>query len=169
MVNGILQWVAFPLFRGSSRAQDRTQVCRTAGRFFTRWATREKCLKPAHIQLGACNKPVRLSARGNVSVSVNELSSRELLIIAPLRREGVVRCVPLSSPLRASAAAGSERPTSRPGGLPGAARSLLCSGPLWRLLKRKLTTLGLALQNSSKQELPLNHKMEILLSGNLQN
>ena len=36
----ILEWVAFPFSRGSSEPRDRTQVSRTAGRFFTSWATR---------------------------------------------------------------------------------------------------------------------------------
>ena len=37
----ILQWVAFPFSKGSSQPRDRTQVSCTAGRFFTRWATKE--------------------------------------------------------------------------------------------------------------------------------
>ena len=45
----ILEWVAFPFSKGSSKpfskgssqSRDRTQVSRIAGRFFTRWATRE--------------------------------------------------------------------------------------------------------------------------------
>ena len=37
----ILEWIAFPLSRGSSKPRDRTQVSHTAGRFFTSWATRE--------------------------------------------------------------------------------------------------------------------------------
>ena len=37
----ILEWVAIPFFRGSSRPGDRTQVSCIAGRFFTIWATRE--------------------------------------------------------------------------------------------------------------------------------
>ena len=37
----ILEWVAFPLSRGSSQPRDRTQVSHIAGRFFTSWATRE--------------------------------------------------------------------------------------------------------------------------------
>ena len=35
----ILEWVAIPFSRGSSRPRDLTQVCCTAGRFFTIWAT----------------------------------------------------------------------------------------------------------------------------------
>ena len=31
----ILEWVAFPFFRGSSQPRDRTQVSRIAGGFFT--------------------------------------------------------------------------------------------------------------------------------------
>ena len=37
----ILEWVAFPFSRGSSQPRDRTQISCIAGRFFTRWATRE--------------------------------------------------------------------------------------------------------------------------------
>ena len=37
----ILEWVVVPFYRGSSQPRDRTQVSRTAGRFFTRWSTRE--------------------------------------------------------------------------------------------------------------------------------
>ena len=36
----ILEWVAFPFFRGSSQPRDRTQVSHI-GRFFTSWPTRE--------------------------------------------------------------------------------------------------------------------------------
>ena len=35
----ILEWVAFPFFRGSSQPWDRTQVSCIAGGFFTSWAT----------------------------------------------------------------------------------------------------------------------------------
>ena len=37
----ILEWVAKLPFRGSSQPRDRTQVCCTAGGFFTVWATME--------------------------------------------------------------------------------------------------------------------------------
>ena len=37
----ILEWVAFPFFRGPSQPRDWTQVSCTAGGFFTSWATRE--------------------------------------------------------------------------------------------------------------------------------
>ena len=35
----ILEWIAIPFFRGSSRLRDRTGVSCIAGRFFTIWAT----------------------------------------------------------------------------------------------------------------------------------
>ena len=38
----ILEWVAFPLSRGSFQPRDRTQVSCIAGRFFTSWAKGEK-------------------------------------------------------------------------------------------------------------------------------
>ena len=37
----ILEWVAFPFFKGSSQSRDQTQVSHIAGRFFTSWATME--------------------------------------------------------------------------------------------------------------------------------
>ena len=37
----ILEWVAFPFFRGPSQPRDWTQVSRIAGGFFTSWGTRE--------------------------------------------------------------------------------------------------------------------------------
>ena len=37
----ILEWVVISFFRESYRPRDRTQVSRTAGRFFTVWATKE--------------------------------------------------------------------------------------------------------------------------------
>ena len=37
----ILEWVAFPVSRGSSQLRDQTQVSRIAGGFFTSWPTRE--------------------------------------------------------------------------------------------------------------------------------
>ena len=39
----ILEWVAIPFSRGSSRPRDWTQVSRIAGGFFTSWATRSGC------------------------------------------------------------------------------------------------------------------------------
>ena len=37
----ILEWVAIPFSRGSSRPRDQTQVFHIAGSFFTVWASRE--------------------------------------------------------------------------------------------------------------------------------
>ena len=36
-----LEWVAMPSSRGSSQPRDQTQVCHTAGGFYTVWVTRE--------------------------------------------------------------------------------------------------------------------------------
>ena len=44
----ILEWVAIPFSRGSSRPRDWTQVSCIAGRFFTVWATRETQKYPPH-------------------------------------------------------------------------------------------------------------------------
>ena len=45
----ILGWVAISFSRGSSWPRDRTQVSRTAGRFFTIWATREALVKMWYV------------------------------------------------------------------------------------------------------------------------
>ena len=37
----ILEWVAFPFWRGSFQPRDQTQVSHIAGRFFTSWTTME--------------------------------------------------------------------------------------------------------------------------------
>ena len=37
----ILEWVAFPFYKGSFQPRDQTQVSCMAGGFFTSWATRE--------------------------------------------------------------------------------------------------------------------------------
>ena len=44
----ILEWVATPTSKGSSRPRDRTQVSHIAGRFFIVWATRDSPLPPLH-------------------------------------------------------------------------------------------------------------------------
>ena len=49
----ILEWVAYPFFRGSSWPRDRTGVSCIAGRFFTSWAIREapRCREePANLK-----------------------------------------------------------------------------------------------------------------------
>ena len=52
----ILEWVAFPLFRGSSQPRDRTQVSCIAGGFFTSWATREVTKEYLLSTFGVCAK-----------------------------------------------------------------------------------------------------------------
>ena len=48
----ILEWVAIPIFRGSSQPRDWTQISRTAGGFFTSWATREAHGTKDWLQIG---------------------------------------------------------------------------------------------------------------------
>ena len=87
----ILEWVAFPFFRGSFQPRDRTQVFHVTGGFFTSWATG----KPGS-RLGVANSstlkektghdefsPVRrilqeklVSESGFWSVSVRQSNSR---------------------------------------------------------------------------------------------
>ena len=59
----ILEWVAMPSSRGSSRARDRTQVSCIAGRFFTNWATREALLDSVWRQISCLAKWVSLPSR----------------------------------------------------------------------------------------------------------
>ena len=47
----ILEWVAYPFSNGSSPPKNRTEVSCIAGRFFTRWATRESPLFPSQISI----------------------------------------------------------------------------------------------------------------------
>ena len=46
----ILEWVAFPFSRGSSKPRDQTQVSHIAGEFFTSWATLEAPFNTADAQ-----------------------------------------------------------------------------------------------------------------------
>ena len=59
----ILEWVAFPLSRGSFQPRDQTQVSRIAGKFFTSWATREAGMC-AQSCLTLCN-PMDCSLTGS--------------------------------------------------------------------------------------------------------
>ena len=45
----ILEWVAYPFSRGSSRPRNQTLVSYTAGGFFTSWASREAPKEPYSI------------------------------------------------------------------------------------------------------------------------
>ena len=52
----ILEWVAYPFFRGSSQPRNRTGVSCIAGRFFTSWAIQEASNRILYyIILGACH------------------------------------------------------------------------------------------------------------------
>ena len=57
----ILEWVAFPFSRWSSKPRDRNQVSRITGRFFTSWATREESHgKGKNGPLLMANRPLHL-------------------------------------------------------------------------------------------------------------
>ena len=49
----ILEWVAFPFFKGSSQLRDQTQVSRIAGGFFTIWATSPADLPDPGVEPGS--------------------------------------------------------------------------------------------------------------------
>ena len=53
----ILEWAAISFTRGSSWPKDRTQVCYTAGRFFTIWAFREFYLEKLNAEGNTNHKP----------------------------------------------------------------------------------------------------------------
>ena len=48
----ILEWVAIPFSRGSSRPRDQAQVSCIEGRWFTLWATREVVVKKLPVNAG---------------------------------------------------------------------------------------------------------------------
>ena len=48
----ILEWLAIPSSRGSSRSRNWTQISCITGRFFTNWATREACTTCYLVQNG---------------------------------------------------------------------------------------------------------------------
>ena len=67
----ILEWVAVPFSRGSSQLRDWTQVSHIAGRFFTRWATREA----QYVYIYACICTHTLFLLGMVSFLLQNLTS----------------------------------------------------------------------------------------------
>ena len=50
----ILEWVAYPFSRGSSRPRSRTGVSHIAGGFLTNWAIREATYSPSYVLLSHC-------------------------------------------------------------------------------------------------------------------
>ena len=68
----ILEWVAFPFFRGSSQPRDGTQVSCIAGGFFTSWATREaqKWLRALLIGLRDTLMLKRYGSKGKIKVLI---------------------------------------------------------------------------------------------------
>ena len=66
----ILEWVAFPFFRGSPQPRDRTQVSYIAGGFFTIWATRDVSTHQSLILILSKN----LKISGNISVTNFQIS-----------------------------------------------------------------------------------------------
>ena len=62
----ILQWVAIPFSRGSSRPRGRTQVSCIAGRFFTVWTTRGALIiGTANPEVPPPTSPIRRSGQMN--------------------------------------------------------------------------------------------------------
>ena len=60
----ILEWVAIPSSRESSRPRDWTQVSCIAGGFFTIWATREtKCPRPSFLIMASVSNTNKIEPR----------------------------------------------------------------------------------------------------------
>ena len=64
----ILEWIAFPFFKGSSQLRDQIQVSRIAGGFFTIWATSpadlpDPGIKPGSPALQADSLPAELPGK----------------------------------------------------------------------------------------------------------
>ena len=67
----ILEWVAIPLSRGSSRPRDWTPVCSIAGRFLTIWDTMVPCI---HLALQSSRWVQRFAFCPQLSNGSEELS-----------------------------------------------------------------------------------------------
>ena len=67
---GILEWVAFPFYRGSPQSRGWTQVSRIAGRFFTIWAT-SKMVGGAKSHLESNRIPTRDTQRAQTKPCVH--------------------------------------------------------------------------------------------------
>ena len=84
----ILEWVAYPLSRGSSQPRDRTQVSCIAGRFFTNWA-----IKEANNNLQNLNNnmnPVIPSRHKNAVILTTKMFSAVWLLMSQLSSAAVI-------------------------------------------------------------------------------
>ena len=102
----ILEWVAFPFSRESSRPRGQTQVSRIAGSFFTSWATREAQehwsawsipspgglpdpgIEPVSVALQADSLPAELSGKPYLHSYVGQISKRRCYLIKNLEVKG---------------------------------------------------------------------------------
>ena len=65
----ILEWVAYPFSRGSSRPRSRTGVSHIAGGFLTNWAIREATYSPSYVLLSHCEH--RISEYWTIAPGIN--------------------------------------------------------------------------------------------------
>ena len=70
----ILEWVAMPFSRGSSKPRSRTQVSHITGRVFTIWATREAPLSDSDTQLVLSSPKAYVSAKFSHPVTNDSFS-----------------------------------------------------------------------------------------------
>ena len=73
----VLEWVAYPFSRGSSRPRNWTRVSCIVGRFFTNWARREPGIKPTRsASEGEVSQP--LDCQGNPNSDFNQSDPKEM-------------------------------------------------------------------------------------------
>ena len=69
LLTTILEWVDIPISRRSSQPRDQTKVSCIAGRFFTRWATREA---PSGFVMATLKKKIQAPKERNFGISSTE-------------------------------------------------------------------------------------------------
>ena len=94
----ILEWVAFPISRGSSQTRDRTQISCIAGRFFTSWAIREAhgyqfSSLLSHVQLFATPWTTARQASLSITNSCSLLTFMSIELVMPFKH--LILCHPL--------------------------------------------------------------------------
>ena len=76
----ILEWVAFPLSRGSSQPRDQAQVSRIAGGFFTTWATRDAPVKQPQIKCLHLSNTTIVATASNQFIHIYTVGSPNKII-----------------------------------------------------------------------------------------
>ena len=82
----ILEWIAFPFSRGSSKPRDWTQVSCIAGGFFTNWATRTRQPGKASALAHTRNKWVTSSLGPGLRVKITATQITKTKLLGKFRR-----------------------------------------------------------------------------------